>query len=166
MCTQFSFNISTFYARSEKGWKPFSFLLPPVMENKAPAVRHVIHKTSEQFIAIRDINARCVEGKCSRRNVGSDSTAHCHISIGVANMEVAFSLARKLCDGLLCNVVLNTILVHRDLHKNIIIKLLYFDSPFRCWRGCDMKAIIIYKSVVMRGSMRIRWVRVKRVREE
>lgn len=42
------------------------------MGNKASAVRHVIHKTSEQFIAIRDINARCVERKCSHRNVGSD----------------------------------------------------------------------------------------------
>lgn len=40
--------------------------------------------------------------------------------------------ARKLCDGLLYNIVLNAILVHRDVHKNIIIKLLYFDSPFRC----------------------------------
>lgn len=50
--------------------------------------------------------------------------------------------------------MLNAILVHRDVHKNIIIKLLYFDSPFRRLRGSDVKAIEIHENAVMCATRR------------
>lgn len=97
---------------------------------KASAVRHVIHQTPAQFIAIRDIYTRCVGRKMF---TWVEATSHRRCEGG------------RRYDGLLCNIVLTAIFVRtqREMCIKILLSNYYFsDALGRMWISHYSKAFL------------------------